>query len=99
MIVTHTAGVHGPLRVPAHDVNWERANYVSIGSVDVLGMKFPKGDAEVLPFKIVIPDRFAIVTDHGSAAGALDGEPITGPRDLTVGPHEFRPAEHSGQRY
>jgi hypothetical protein len=99
MIATHTAVVHGPLHMPEPDVNWERANYVSVGAVDVLGMKFPKGDAEVFPFKIVIPDRFAIVTDHGNVAGTLDGEPITGPRDLAAGPHEFRPVGRSGQRY
>jgi hypothetical protein len=99
MIATHTAVVHSPLHMPDQDVNWEHANYVSVGSVDVLGLKFPKEDAEIFPFKIVIPDRFAIATDRGNVTGTLDGEPITGPRELAVGPHEFRPGEHTGQRY
>ncbi len=80
-------------------MKWVQANYLSVGRVQVLGMRLPRSDAEARSFQIVIPGRFVIVADHGNVAGTLDGEPFTGSRDLTAGSHEFRPAENMDQKY
>jgi hypothetical protein len=92
--------VHGALRMPEDDQKWERANYLSVGTLDVLGKILPKSEAEVLPFQIVVPERYTIVANRGGIEGSLDGKPFTSPLDLAPGSHEFVPSRtNPGQRF
>jgi Dolichyl-phosphate-mannose-protein mannosyltransferase len=92
--------IHGPLKLPERDVQWERANYLSVGRVEMLGVLLPPAVAGVRTFTIAVPQRYTLLADRGTVAGTLDGTPFTGSRELAAGPHEFRPsAEQSGQRF
>jgi hypothetical protein len=64
-------------------------NYVSVGSVMVLGKKIVPDPGGHVQFEIVIPEKYCVVTSEGEAAGTLDGSPIDGARDLSVGTHDL----------
>ncbi len=71
------------------------ANYLGVGSLRVLGrmLRVPRGDpGAALPFAVAIPARYALLAEGGPARGALDGVPYRGPRALSSGAHEYRPA-------
>jgi len=76
------------------------ANYLSVGSLRVLGRLLgppSRTGPTSIPFEVVIPARYAIVTDGAACAGSLDGAPYDGPRDLRPGLHEFHAAAGEGQ--
>ena len=99
MIAARVPLIHGPLKLPEPDVQWERANYLSVGRVEVLGRFLPPPVDGARTFTITVPQRYTLLADRGTVDGMLDGEPFAGPRELAAGPHEFRPsAEQSGQR-
>lgn len=74
-----------------------RANYLSLAGentkVRVLGklLEHPTA-AQPVRFEVSIPARYQIVTESGAPAGGiLDGEPLTGARELGAGTHTFQP--------
>jgi hypothetical protein len=64
-------------------------NYVSVGSVMVLGKKVVPDKLRHVQFEIVIPEKYRVVTREGEASGTLDGSPINGARDLSAGTHDL----------
>jgi hypothetical protein len=64
-------------------------NYVSVGSVMILGKKIALNKGRQVQFEIVIPEKYRVVTREGEASGTLDGSPISGARDLSAGIHEL----------
>ncbi len=92
--------VHGALRMPETAAAWERAHYVPIGPLDALGLRLPRFETGSISFSIDIPERYAILSDHGEVQGLLDGERVSGPRELSVGSHDFKPdALQPGERF
>lgn len=75
------------------------ANYLPLGALRVAGQRLAPvaGGADVRAFRIEIPQRYAIVTASGTAAGTLDGTPVKGPRDLARGSHVYRAAPGEGE--
>jgi hypothetical protein len=63
-------------------------NYISVGSVRVLGMRIPLSVRHI-QFEVAIPEKYTIVGMNGQVSGALDGTEIAGPRDLTAGIHDL----------
>ncbi len=64
-------------------------NYISVGSVLVLGKKVAPDPGGHVQFEIVIPEKYSVVTSEGEAHGTLDGSPIDGARDLSAGTHDL----------
>jgi hypothetical protein len=75
-------------------------NYLPVGPLRVLGHMLiqKEGGDSLMAFEVVVPARYAIVVEHGAAAGSLDGIPYDGARLLAPGVHEFRP-DPSGGRF
>jgi len=68
-------------------------NYLKVTRLRVVGVAFHATNPVAVPFDIVIPTRYAIVTRQGVAMGQLDGEPYHGPLFLAAGHHEYLPAK------
>jgi hypothetical protein len=66
-----------------------RQNYISVGPVLVLGKRLAPVLGGRLQFEIAIPEKYAIVGQHGPVAGILDGTEMTGPRELLAGQHDL----------
>jgi hypothetical protein len=64
-------------------------NYLSVGSVRVLGKKIASPAVGHVGFEITIPENYTLVGLNGRVAGTLDGTEIDGPRDLAAGPHDL----------
>jgi Dolichyl-phosphate-mannose-protein mannosyltransferase len=64
-------------------------NYVSVGSVLVLGKRVAPAPVGHVQFEIVIPEKYTVVDRNGQVSGTLDGTEITGPRDLSAGLHDL----------
>jgi len=79
--------------IPPRGRAFMAANYLDIGPVRVLGRMLPDGDTAERrrAFEVVVPGRYAILAEHGTASGALDGVPYDGARWLAAGTHEFVP--------
>jgi hypothetical protein len=71
-------------------------NYVSVGSLRVLGRLLEPAGPGIRPFALAIPGRYALVATRGPAAGTLDGRPCSGAFDLAAGRHAYRPAPGEG---
>jgi MFS family permease len=68
------------------------SNYVCVGQVYVPGRVLGDcgtGKAATFHFTLAIPTQYQVIAAHGPVAGALDGSPYTGPRQLAAGPHTF----------
>jgi len=64
-------------------------NYISLGSVLVLGKRiFPPSDGHV-QFEIVIPEKYTLMSRSGSFSGTLDGTNMIGPHFLSAGVHQL----------
>jgi hypothetical protein len=46
-------------------------------------------------FEVLVKQRYTFITPAGPPAGALDGTPFNGPRELAAGPHTFLPNERT----
>jgi hypothetical protein len=64
-------------------------NYVSVGSVMVLGKKVAPAPGRHVQFEIAIPEEYTVVGRNGRLSGTLDGSEITNPRDLSPGTHDL----------
>ena len=64
-------------------------NYISAGSVLVLGKKFIPSTSGHIQFEIVIPEKYTIISKDGPISGTLDNIKLSGPRDLSAGVHEL----------
>ena len=64
-------------------------NYLSVGSVRVLGKKIASPAVGHVGFEITIPENYTLVGLNGRVSGTLDGTEINGPRDLAAGPHDL----------
>jgi hypothetical protein len=64
-------------------------NYVSVGSVLVLGKRVAPAPVGHVQFEIAIPEKYTVVDRSGQVSGTLDGTTITGPRDLSAGIHDL----------
>jgi hypothetical protein len=52
----------------------------------------PTAEKETIRFEVAVPASYVLRGDNGHVlSGTLDGTPLTGPRDLAAGPHEFKP--------
>ena len=64
-------------------------NYISLGSVLVLGKRiFPPPDGHV-QFEVVIPEQYTLVGERGPLTGTLDGANLNGPHHLSPGVHQL----------
>jgi hypothetical protein len=59
-----------------------------------LGPSSPDG---TFSFNVAIPETYAVVSEYGATAGALDGAPYTGPIHLASGRHLFHRTAGSGR--
>lgn len=67
------------------------ANYIQIGALRFAGEELGPSDARgTRHFEVHVPQRYALVSDHGAVAGVLDGAVYHGPRELAAGPHVFQ---------
>jgi hypothetical protein len=64
-------------------------NYLSVGSVLVLGKRIVPDRFGHIQLEIVIPEKYTLVGKNGQISGTLDGTEITGPRDLSTGRHDL----------
>jgi hypothetical protein len=64
-------------------------NYVSVGSVLVLGKKLIPSASRHIQFEIVIPEKYTIIGKDGPISGTLDNIELSGPRDLSAGEHDL----------
>jgi hypothetical protein len=90
LISTRTAVMFEP-RLPDRDLAFADANYLSIGGISVLGQHLSAPVDGAIRFEVHIPEIYSLVSGKNDVAGALDGIPMTSPRFLDAGPHEFRP--------
>ncbi len=83
---------------PARGRAFLNANFVSVGALRVAGQRLgpTAGAGTPVRFAIAIPGRYIVIAPGGAAAGALDGVPGAGPRELGAGTHEFTPAGATG---
>jgi hypothetical protein len=83
-----------PVAVPAYWLTtatrqFMDQNYISLGSVLVLGKRiFPPPDGHV-QFEVVIPEKYTLVGKSGPLSGTLDGANLNGPHDLSAGVHQL----------
>jgi len=64
-----------------------KQNYVSVGSVMVLGKKLTPSPDRRLRFEVTVPGKYVMVDDDGDASGKLDGVDWREPRELAPGTH------------
>ncbi|MBV8141326.1 MAG: hypothetical protein JOZ60_04695 [Verrucomicrobia bacterium] len=64
-------------------------NYLSVGTVLVLGKKVAPAPLGQVHFEIVIPEKYTIVGAKSRVSGTLDGTDLAGPRDLSAGMHNL----------
>ena len=81
-----------PVVVESHWLTKETAdfvdqNYVSVGSVMVLGKKLIPAQDGKMQFAVVIPVKYAMMCDDGPVAAVLDGSDWREPRELAPGIH------------
>lgn len=67
--------------------------FVSIGALRVAGVRWssPVAAGQRLPFETPVSARYRVVAPGGPVTGTLDGQPLTGARDLAAGSHELVP--------
>lgn len=74
--------------------------YIKVGRVSVAG-KILRRQAwtagQPIPFTLLMPAEYDLISERGKLAGTLDGTPYDAPRALEAGPHVFIPAE-GGER-
>jgi Dolichyl-phosphate-mannose-protein mannosyltransferase len=93
----HVAAQDNP-GFPARGRAFLDANFVSVGALRVAGRRLDPAAGAGAPvrFAIAVPGRYVVIAPGGAAAGALDGVPGAGPRELGAGTHEFTPAGAAG---
>ena len=64
-------------------------NYISVGSVLVLGKRVTSSPVQHVQFEVAIPEKYTVVARNGQISGTLDGIEIAGPRDLSAGIHDL----------
>lgn len=87
-------------RMPHRARDFIKRNYVPIAfRLYTLGkvLRDKGGAGGPCAFEIKVPARYTLVDPNGTPAGALDGTPYTGPRDLTAGKHSFLPEGDPGK--
>jgi len=83
-----------PVAVPSHWLTkatrqFVDHNYISLGSVLVLGKRIsPPPDGHV-QFEVVIPEQYTLVGKGGPLTGTLDGANLNGPHNLSPGVHQL----------
>ncbi len=65
------------------------AHYLDVGHLRVAGQWLPAAGGQPHDFEIVIPAIYALSSPQGAVQGLLDGQPYSGARLLTAGPHRF----------
>jgi hypothetical protein len=80
-------------RMPADTRRFIQNNYVRIAyRLRVLGQELPMSSSRKptpVTFDLAIPARYILVNQDGPVQGTVDGERLTGARELAVGQHEF----------
>ncbi len=64
-------------------------NYISVGSVLVLGKMVTPSTAQRVQFEVTIPGKYTVVRRNGQVSGTLDGVEIAGSHDLSAGIHDL----------
>lgn len=89
------------MRMPHHARDFIKRNYVPIAfRLFVLGkvLRDHKSPADArCDFDVHVPARYLLVAPNGIAPGQLDGSPITGPRELSIGKHTYIPTGNPGK--
>jgi hypothetical protein len=62
-----------------------KQNYVSVGSVMVLGKKLTPPPDRKLRFEVTVPGKYVMIDDDGDASGKLNGVDWREPRELAPG--------------
>jgi hypothetical protein len=95
LIRTRTPLAASTFRMPHEARDFIKANYVPVAfRLRVLGQVLREKDTPFdgkCYFRIVVPQRYSLITPAGPPAGLLDEIPYTGPRELRAGRHSFRP--------
>ena len=95
LIDTHTAVVLESPRMTPRAQEFIQANYRLIGrNLAVAGPRSAGGERRRGALSLS-PSRRSMASSRraGPVRGTLDGEPLTGARRLSAGPHEFRPEQ------
>ena len=77
-----------------------RDHYVVVGTWRVAGLVVEPPappDGPDPRFDILIPARYAVLTETGVRPGSIDGRPYDGPRDLVPGTHQMHPGPGTGR--
>ena len=95
-LVAHRTGAavqYDARAYPARAWAFLQAHYLPAAELRVLGERLPVAPGNgVRALRIVVPQRYALVTAAGDAHGSLDGVPLAGPVELAVGVHRYEPA-------
>ncbi len=81
--------------IPEKDKAFLVGNYLDTGVVRVLGKRLPVTSGAPVKFQLLVAEKYALVNAVDGTpltAGVLDGEPYTGPRQLSTGDHQYEPA-------
>lgn len=85
---------------PKNGAKFIGANYLAVGRMRVAGKVISDKSAAAnatIHFDVAVPASYVMWADGRPITGSLDGTPSTGPRELTVGPHEFTPDAACGR--
>jgi hypothetical protein len=79
---------------PKSGAKFMTENYLAVGRMRVAGKVIaskPVVAGESIHFNVDVPADYVVWADGGGIGGSLDGVAGTEPRNLGVGPHEFKP--------
>lgn len=83
---------------PARSRTFMNENYLPYGDLRIAGKSIGhEENGTARRFEIEIPQRYAVVGEHGPAKGLLDGTPYIGPRELAPGWHAYDGPAGEGQ--
>lgn len=98
IVATGTLVVVGSGQYPPATCAFLGQNFLPMGHLLIAGRVLSRDPAvsRTIQCDIAVPAKYALNTLHGEFRGSLDGTPYTGPRFLTVGPHELIPDRRVG---
>jgi hypothetical protein len=85
---------------PKKGAKFMEENYLAVGRMRVAGKVIadkPVAAGEAIRFEVAVPASYVVWADGRAIAGMLDGSPGAEPRQLAVGPHEFKPEAPHGR--
>jgi hypothetical protein len=89
LIATRTAVTRPSKRMMDPAKRFLEENYVRVEGCHTLGKRLAVTGRAALSFQIIIPEKYGVIGREGEVKGALDGQPLDGPRWLEAGPHSL----------